>query len=54
MRGGLAAVLPESWDHQAVADPVAEPGPGTAGRARIPDEVRHTAKSRLALKMIER
>ncbi len=45
---------PESWDDQALADPVA----AAAARRRrelshIPDQVRHTEKWRLALEMIE-
>ena len=45
---------PESWDDQAVADPVAAARARyRRGRARIPDEVRHTAKWRLALEMID-
>jgi SRSO17 transposase len=45
---------PESWDDQALADPVA----AAAARrhrelSRIPDQVRHTEKWRLALEMID-
>src|SRR6266516_4491863 len=45
---------PESWDDEALADPVA----AAAARrrrelSRIPDQVRHTEKWRLALEMIE-
>src|SRR5713101_7437623 len=45
---------PESWDDQALADPVA----AAAARRRrelshIPDQVRHTEKWRLAVEMIE-
>jgi SRSO17 transposase len=45
---------PQSWDDQALDDPVAA---ARAARrreqARIPDEVRHTEKWRLALEMID-
>jgi SRSO17 transposase len=45
---------PESWDDTALADPVAAARARyRRGRARIPDEVRHTARWRLALEMIE-
>jgi SRSO17 transposase len=45
---------PESWDDTALADPVAAARARyRRGRARIPDEVRHTAKWRLALEMTE-
>src|SRR5512142_2302085 len=41
---------PESWDDAALADPVAAARRRRA-RARIPDDVRHTEKWRLALDM---
>jgi SRSO17 transposase len=45
---------PRSWDDQALDDPVAAPGAARRReRARIPDEVRHTEKWRLALEMID-
>ena len=45
---------PESWDDQALADPVAAAGAARRRqRAGIPDEVRHHEKWRLALEMIE-
>ncbi|HEX9543348.1 MAG TPA: IS701 family transposase, partial [Streptosporangiaceae bacterium] len=45
---------PESWDDAALADPVAAArARQRRGRAGIPDQVRHTAKWRLALEMIE-
>ena len=45
---------PESWDDQALADPVAAAGAARRRqRAGIPDEVRHREKWRLALEMIE-
>ena len=46
---------PESWDDKALGDPVAAArGGGAAGeRARIPGDVRHTEKWRLALEMID-
>ena len=46
---------PESWDDQAAGRPGGGgPGPvAAASRARIPDEVRHTDKWRLALEMID-
>jgi SRSO17 transposase len=45
---------PESWDGQALADPVAAAKAARRRqRAGIPDEVRHTEKWRLALEMIE-
>jgi SRSO17 transposase len=44
---------PESWDDQALADPVAAAGARRRRkRAGIPDEVRHREKWRLALDMI--
>jgi SRSO17 transposase len=44
---------PESWDDQALADPVAAAGAARRRqRAGIPDEVRHHEKWRLALEMI--
>ena len=45
---------PESWDDQALADPVAAAGAARRRqRAGIPDRVRHREKWRLALEMIE-
>ena len=45
---------PESWDDQALADPVAAAGARRRrARAGIPGEVRHKEKWRLALDMIE-
>jgi SRSO17 transposase len=45
---------PESWDDQALEDPVAAAGAvRRRQRAGIPDQVRHTEKWRLALEMIE-
>jgi SRSO17 transposase len=45
---------PESWDDQALADPVAAAGAARRRqRAGIPGEVRHREKWRLALDMIE-
>ena len=45
---------PESWDDQALADPVAAAGAARRRqRAGIPDEVRHREKWRLAADMIE-
>ena len=45
---------PESWDDQALADPVAAAGAARRRqRAGIPDQVRHREKWRLALEMIE-
>ncbi len=45
---------PESWDDQALADPVAAArSRRRRERAGIPDGVRHTEKWRLALEMIE-
>src|SRR5947209_10622993 len=45
---------PESWDDQALADPVAAAGAARRRqRAGIPDQVRHREKWRLALDMIE-
>jgi SRSO17 transposase len=45
---------PESWDDQALDDPVAAAGARRRReRAGIPDEVRHREKWRLALDMIE-
>ena len=45
---------PESWDDQALADPVAAAGARRRReRAGIPGEVRHREKWRLALDMIE-
>src|SRR5712671_6764687 len=43
---------PESWDDEALDDPVAAAGARRRrSQARIPDEVRHTEKWRLALEM---
>src|SRR6266481_1761282 len=45
---------PESWDDEALDDPVAAAGAARRrARAGIPDQVRHTEKWRLALDMIE-
>jgi SRSO17 transposase len=45
---------PESWDDQALEDPVAAASAARRRqRAGIPDQVRHTEKWRLALEMIE-
>src|SRR5512135_3096873 len=45
---------PQSWDDQALDDPVAAARAARRReRARIPDEVRHTEKWRLALEMID-
>ena len=45
---------PESWDDAALADPVAAArARRRRAQARIPDDVRHTGKWRLALEMIE-
>jgi hypothetical protein len=45
---------PESWDDAALADPVAAARARyRRQRARIPGEVRHTGKWRLALEMID-
>ena len=45
---------PESWDDQALADPVAAArARRRRAQARIPDDVRHSEKWRLALQMIE-
>ena len=44
---------PESWDDQALADPVAAGARRRRERAGIPGEVRHREKWRLALDMIE-
>jgi SRSO17 transposase len=45
---------PESWDDQALEDPVAAAGAaGRRQRAGIPDQVRHREKWRLALDMIQ-
>ncbi len=45
---------PESWDDQALADPVAAARARCRReQARIPDDVRHAEKWRLALEMIE-
>jgi SRSO17 transposase len=45
---------PESWDDQALDDPVAVAAAARARqRAGLPDEVRHTEKWRLAVEMIE-
>jgi SRSO17 transposase len=45
---------PESWDDEALDDPVAAAGAARRRkRAGIPDEVRHAEKWRLALAMIE-
>jgi SRSO17 transposase len=45
---------PESWDDQALDDPVAAAGAARRReRAGIPGQVRHTGKWRLALEMIE-
>jgi SRSO17 transposase len=44
---------PESWDDQALADPVAAArARRRRAQARIPDDVRHSEKWRLALQMI--
>src|SRR5215471_12091222 len=46
---------PESWDDQALADPVAAAGARRRReRAGIPDRVRHREKWRLALDMIQK
>ena len=45
---------PQSWDDTALADPVAAArARRRRARARIPDDIRHTEKWRLALEMIE-
>src|SRR5437867_11745963 len=45
---------PESWDDAALDDPVAAAGARRRReRAGVPGEVRHTAKGRLALELIE-
>ena len=45
---------PESWDDQALADPVAAArARRRRAQARIPDDVRHSEKWRLALEMID-
>ena len=45
---------PESWDDAALDDPVAAARAGAAASRRgLPDQVRHIAKWRLALEMIE-
>jgi SRSO17 transposase len=45
---------PQSWDDQALDDPVAAARAARRReRARIPDQVRHTEKWRLALEMID-
>ena len=45
---------PESWDDAALDDPVAAARAACRrSRARIPDQVRHTGKWRLALEMID-
>src|SRR5438132_6196573 len=45
---------PESWDDKALGDPVAAARARCRReRARIPDDVRHTEKWRLALEMID-
>jgi SRSO17 transposase len=45
---------PESWDDQALEDPVAAARAARQReRAGLPDEIRHTEKWRLALQMIE-
>ena len=45
---------PQSWDDEALDDPVAAARAARRReRARIPDEVRHREKWRLALEMIE-
>src|SRR6266700_570185 len=45
---------PESWDDKALDDPVAAAGARRRRElSRIPDQVRHTEKWRLALQMIE-
>jgi SRSO17 transposase len=45
---------PQSWDDEALDDPVAAAGARRRRElSRIPDEVRHTGKWRLALEMIE-
>jgi SRSO17 transposase len=54
VRGGLVAVCPEGWDDEALADPVAAAAARRRrGLSRIPGQVRHTEKWRLALEMIE-
>ncbi len=51
---GWRLFCPESWDDQALEDPVAAAGAARRRqRAGIPDAVRHTEKWRLALEMIE-
>src|SRR5215469_11002280 len=45
---------PQSWDDRAVDDPVAAAGAARRRElSRVPDQVRHTEKWRLALEMIE-
>jgi len=45
---------PASWDDQVLEDPVAAAGAARRReRARIPDQVRHTPKWRLALEMLD-
>src|SRR6516162_3754956 len=45
---------PESWDDAALEDPVrAARAAGRRARARIPDDVRHQEKWRLALEMLD-
>ena len=45
---------PQSWDDQALDDPVAAAGAARRReQARIPDQVRHTEKWRLALEMLD-
>jgi SRSO17 transposase len=47
-------LCPESWDDKALGDPVqAARARRRRERARIPDDVRHTEKWRLALEMID-
>ena len=54
MRADWRLFCPESWDDQALDDPVAAAAARRRReRARIPDDVRHAEKWRLALEMIE-
>jgi SRSO17 transposase len=51
---GWRLFCPQSWDDQALDDPVAEAGAARRReQARIPDEVRHAEKWRLALEMLD-
>jgi SRSO17 transposase len=46
--------VPESWDDTTISDPVAAAGTrARRARSRIPDEVRHRQKWRLALDMLD-